>query len=255
MPVFDSGWLFDHFVGLGAAGGGSHEGWTLAAALAARTHRLRLGHLVLGNTYRHPALLAKMAASLDHVSGGRFVLGLGAGWHEHEHEMYGWPLPPPGERIAMLESAVTILRALWAAPSGVTLDAPPYALRDAACEPPPLTAGGPPIWLGTQKPRGLRVAAALADGWNHTGAPETFAAKLDTLLGHCRTVGRDPAQLEISAQAFLRDGDHAALLETASDYVRAGAGHVVLVMPAGDGPDGLRLLARRVAEPLRDMFG
>ena len=254
LPVFDSAWIFDHFVALGDDGGGSHEAFALMGALAAVTQRLQIGHLVLGNTYRHPALVAKSGATLDHVSNGRFVLGLGAGWHEAEHEMYGMVLPPIAERITMLDSAVLIIKALWETPGGVSLDAPPYKLRDAVCDPAPLTNGGPPIWLGGQGSRGLRIAAERADGWNQTGDPSTFVEKRDILLRHCEAVGRDPAEIEISAQAFLRDGDHAALLETATKLGRAGAQHLILLMPASDGPDGLQMLAERVAIPLRERF-
>jgi alkanesulfonate monooxygenase SsuD/methylene tetrahydromethanopterin reductase-like flavin-dependent oxidoreductase (luciferase family) len=255
MPVFDSAWIFDHFVALGADGGGSHEAFVTLAALAARTNRLQLGHLVLGNTYRHPALVANSGVTMDHVSNGRFVLGLGAGWHEEEHAMYGMTLPPIGERITMLESATRVIQALWSSPNGVSLDAPPYELVNAVCDPPPLTPGGPPIWLGTQgMRRGLRIVAELADGWNHTGDPASFVEKRDALLHHCETVGRNPAEIEISAQAFLREG-HARLLEVASQFAQDGAQHVVLVMPAADGADGLAKLAREVAEPLRERFG
>jgi alkanesulfonate monooxygenase SsuD/methylene tetrahydromethanopterin reductase-like flavin-dependent oxidoreductase (luciferase family) len=253
LEVFDSGWIFDHFVALGAGGGGSHEGMVLAGALAVLTRRIQFGHLVLGNTYRHPALVANMGATLDHLAPGRFVLGLGAGWHEEEHEMYGMRLPPIGERITMLDGAVRVIKALWQQPDGVSLDAPPYALKDAVCDPAPLTKGGPPIWLGTQgKRRGLRIVAELADGWNHTGEPETFTGKRDALLRHCQDVGRDPAEIEVSAQGFLRDDDYDGLLDIASGFARQGADHVVLIMPASEGPDGLRRLAQRVAEPLRE---
>ena len=255
LPVFDSGWIFDHFVALGEGGGGSHEAFVTLAALSARTRRLQIGHLVLGNTYRHPALTAKSGATMDHVSGGRFVLGLGAGWHEEEHEMYGMDLPPIGERISMLESATRLIKDLWRSPTGVTLEAPPYALRDAVCDPPPLTVGGPPIWLGTQGlRRGLRIVAELADGWNQTGDPGSFPEKRDALLHHCEAVGRDPGEIEISAQAFVRDG-YAATLEVAATYLRQGAQHVMLVMPADQGPEGLKRLAVEVAEPLREQFG
>lgn len=254
LPAFDSAWIFDHFVALGQ-GGGSHEAFVTLGALAAVTHRLQIGHLVLGNTYRHPALVAKSGATLDEVSGGRFVLGLGAGWHEAEHAMYGMRLPPIGERITMLESSVRVIKALWTSPQGVSLDAPPYRLQDAVCDPPPYTRGGPPIWLGTQgMRRGLRIVAELADGWNHTGDPASFMEKRDALLRHCEAVGRDPSEIEISAQAFGRDG-LPAMLELASGYVRQGVDHVVLILPAADGPDGLRRLAHEVAEPLRERFG
>jgi alkanesulfonate monooxygenase SsuD/methylene tetrahydromethanopterin reductase-like flavin-dependent oxidoreductase (luciferase family) len=255
LPIFDSGWIFDHFVALGEAGGGSHEAFVTLGALAARTRRLQLGHLVLGNTYRHPALTAKSGSTMDHVSGGRFVLGLGAGWHEQEHAMYGMSLPPIGERITMLESATRLIKELWRSPAGATLDAPPYQLRDAVCDPEPLTPGGPPIWLGTQGlRRGLRIVAQYADGWNQTGDPESFTEKRDALLRHCQEVGRDPAQIEISAQAFARDGA-AQQLGVASEYARQGAQHVILVMEAGLGPDGLTRLVSEVAEPLRERFG
>ena len=253
-PALDSGWLFDHFVSL-ADGGPCHEGWTVASALAARTRRLQLGHLVMSNTYRHPALLAKMAATLDHVAGGRFVLGLGAGWHEAEHAMYGIPLPPIGERITMLDGAVRVLRAMFDTPDGASLDAPPYHLTNAVCDPPPRTPGGPPIWLGTQGlKRGLRIVAELADGWNHTGAFEAFGGKRDALLAHCEAVGRDPARIEISAQVRTGDG-YAAALADALRYVDAGVQHVVVMMSAADGPDGLRRLVHEVVEPLREQRG
>jgi alkanesulfonate monooxygenase SsuD/methylene tetrahydromethanopterin reductase-like flavin-dependent oxidoreductase (luciferase family) len=254
MPVFDSGWIFDHFVALGE-GGGSHEAFVTLAALAARTKRLQLGHLVLGNTYRHPALTAKSGATMDHISEGRFVLGLGAGWHEEEHAMYGMTLPPIGERITMLESATRLIKTLWESPSGVTLDAPPYSFHDAVCNPPPFTPGGPAIWLGSQGlVRGLRITAELADGWNQTGDPRSFPEKRDALLRHCEAVGRDPAEIEISAQAFVRDR-YDATLEVAAYYLREGAHHVILVMRADQGPEGLKRLAHEVAEPLREQFG
>jgi hypothetical protein len=129
-------------------------------------------------------------------------------------------------------------------------------LKDAVCDPPPVTPGGPPIWLGSQGlRRGLRITAELADGWNHTGDPGTFVEKRDALLRHCETVGRNPDEIEISAQAFLRDGDYDALVEIASGYAREGAHHLVLLMPAEDGPDGLQRLADRAAIPLRERFG
>ena len=254
LQVFDSAWIFDHFVALGPDGGGSHEAFALLGALAALTRRVQIGHLVLGNTYRHPALVANSGATLDHVSGGRFVLGLGAGWHEAEHEMYGMVLPPIGERITMLDSAVRVIKGLWESPQGVTLDAPPYRLVDAVCDPPPLTPGGPPIWLGTQGSRGLRIVAERADGWNQTGEPSTFIEKRDILLRHCEAVGRDPREIEISAQAFLRGEDYPSMFETAATFAEAGADHLILIMPAAEGPDGLQRLADRVATPLRERF-
>lgn len=254
LEVFDSGWLFDHFVSL-ADGGDCFEAVAIAGALAARTKRLQFGHLVFGNTYRHPALLAKVAVTLDHLAPGRFVLGLGAGWHEQEHTMYGMRLPPIGERISMLRSSVRVLKALFTSPEGATLDAPPFSLADAVMRPAPATPGGPPIWLGTQgMQRGLRIVAEYADGWNQTYEPESFEAKRDALLRHCEDVGRDPAEIEISAQVRLGKG-HRAALDAATYLVERGVQHVILLMPAQDGPAGLQRLADEVAVPLRERFG
>jgi alkanesulfonate monooxygenase SsuD/methylene tetrahydromethanopterin reductase-like flavin-dependent oxidoreductase (luciferase family) len=254
LEVFDSGWIFDHFVSL-SDGGDCFEAVALAGALAARTKRLQFGHMVFGNTYRHPALLAKVAVTLDHLAPGRFVLGLGAGWHEGEHAMYGMRLPPIGERITMLRSSVRVLKALFASPEGATLDAPPFTLTDAVLRPAPVTPGGPPIWLGTQGvQRGLRIVAEFADGWNQTYEPESFEAKRDALLRHCEDVGRDPAEIEISAQVRLGKG-HAAALDAAIYLVERGVGHVILLMPAEDGPAGLQRLADEIAVPLRERFG
>ena len=254
LTVFDSGWLFDHFVSL-ADGGDCFEAVATAGALAARTRRLQFGHMVFGNTYRHPALLANVAVTLDHLAPGRFVLGLGAGWHEEEHAMYGIRLPPIGERITMLRSSVRVLKALFTSPEGATLDAPPFSLTDAVMRPAPATPGGPPIWLGTQgMRRGLRIVAEYADGWNQTYEPESFPAKRDALLRHCEDVGRDPAEIEISAQVRLGQG-HAAALEAATYLVERGVQHVILLMPAEHGPAGLQRLADEVAVPLRERFG
>ena len=258
LTVFDSGWIFDHFVSLTRDDGGSHDAWTTIAALAARTHRLQLGHLVLGNTYRHPALTAKMGATLDHISAGRFVLGLGASWHEGEHAMYGWRLPPIGERISMLDAAVQIVRGMWRSPRSFSFEGAGYRLTDARCEPGPLTPGGPPMWLGTQgKQRGLRIVAEHAEGWNSTRGLEEFREKYDALLRHCEAVGRDRAQIEVSAQLFV-DDDRAArrrALTDAAAFVEAGVDHMVFVMTAGFRPESARRLAHEVAEPLRERFG
>jgi alkanesulfonate monooxygenase SsuD/methylene tetrahydromethanopterin reductase-like flavin-dependent oxidoreductase (luciferase family) len=142
------------------------------------------------------------------------------------------------------------------APEGATIDAPPYRLADARLDPPPRTPGGPPIWLGTQgMQRGLKIVAQFADGWNHTNAFETFGPKRDALLRHCDAVGRDPAEIEISAQVRLGDGGHAAALADAIRYADAGVQHVIVIFPAPDGPDGLRRVVHEVVEPLRERAG
>lgn len=261
MPEFDSGWLFDHFVGIGpneqATEDGSHEGWSAAAALGALTTRIQFGHLVLGNTHRHPALLARMAATIDHIAGPhRFVVGLGAGWQEHEHTMFGWELPPLGERLTRLDAAVRILKGMWSAPDGFSMEAGPYRLQDATCRPGPITPGGPPIWLGTQGlRRGLRIVAERADGWNANGDFDSFLVKRDALLRHCEEAGRDPAEVLVSAQLICGERTAAEVVEAARGFLDAGVDHMIFAIRASDGPDGLRALAQEVIAPLRERYG
>jgi alkanesulfonate monooxygenase SsuD/methylene tetrahydromethanopterin reductase-like flavin-dependent oxidoreductase (luciferase family) len=260
LPEFDSAWLFDHFSAVrnrAVSTEGAHEAWTVAAALAARTHRLRFGHLVIGNTHRHPALVARMATTVDHVAGpGRFVLGLGTGWLEADHVQFGWPLPSPAERTSMLDSAVRVIKAMWAEPQGATLVAGPYELREALTQPPPLSTSGPPIWLGTMGiRRGLRIVAEHADGWNANGTVAEFLERRDALLRHCEAVDRDPEEIEISAQLICIDRSPSEVLAAADQLIASGARHLIFVILASDGPEGLRRLARDVVAPLRDRHG
>ena len=263
LDVFDSGWMNDHLTDPSQQRHGSAlESFALMAALAHHVPGKWLGHLVLSNTFRHPAVLAKQATVMDHVTRGRFILGLGAGWHEGEHEAFGVDLPPMRERFDRFESAVRVIKALGSdearQPPGVSLEVPFYPLDQAANEPPPLTPGGPPVWLGGQKRRGLEIAARYADGWNYPatveGDVDEFTRRRDRLLRNCDAVGRDPSELTVSVQ--IRAGESAAdrrdALESGVAYARAGCDHLVLVMPARLGPDGLRLVAQEVAEPLRD---
>lgn len=207
LEVFDSGWLFDHFVAIDRPRGGNHEAWTIASALAALTNRLTFGHLVLGNSYRYPPLLAKMGTTLDHVSAGRFILGIGAGHRPDEHEMFGYGLAPIAERMDRLESAIRLIRAAWAAPDGCSIEAPPFRLVDARLDPRPYTSGGPPIWIGTRGPkRGLALVARYADGWNFFGEVEAYLQLRDVLARHCDAAGRSMGEIEVSTQVFLRNG-------------------------------------------------
>lgn len=263
--VFDSGWLNDHFGDpVLDRGGPSFEALTTLAALAHHVPRKTVGHTVLAATFRHPALLARAALTLDHLTGGRFVLGLGAGWHAWEHDAFGIELPPLGERFDRLESQVRVLRTLFSDAArvqpGVSLDAPPYRLNGATTEPPPVRPGGPPIWLGGQGPRGLRMAARLADGWNYAsnlaGTLEGFIERRDILLRACEEVGRDPGELVVSVQIII-PADGAPRREAtaaAIAYGRAGASEILLTTLAQGGADGIRRLATEVAAPIRDAF-
>jgi alkanesulfonate monooxygenase SsuD/methylene tetrahydromethanopterin reductase-like flavin-dependent oxidoreductase (luciferase family) len=265
LGVFDSAWMNDHLVFQDRdRGGPSYESLTMMTALAHRVPGLWLGHAVLSNTFRHPVVLAKAATVLDHVTGGRFIVGLGAGWHAGEHEPFGIDLPPIGERIDRLRSAVTVLKALFSPAAGklpgVDLDDRFYPLHGATNEPPPIAPGGPPIWLGGQKPRGLRMAGELADGWILPAAGEgveVFNERCDAIRRALDAAGRDPAVFSFGTQVATGESaaDRRAALALARGFLGAGATEVVLGLPARLGPEGLRRVAREVAEPLREAIG
>jgi alkanesulfonate monooxygenase SsuD/methylene tetrahydromethanopterin reductase-like flavin-dependent oxidoreductase (luciferase family) len=261
IPVFSAGWMSDHLSNANRERNGpAFESTTTAAALATRVPGKWVGIAVLSNTFRHPAVLAKSATVLDHVTGGRFVLGLGAGWHEGEHDALGIPLPPPPERFNRFESALQVLSALFSdearQPPGVTVDDPFFPLRSATNEPPPVRPGGPPIWLGVQKRRGIALAARYASGWpmpgNRPGDIAYFSTKRDEILRALQAEGRDPAGFVFAAQVSCGSttASRRSALETARRFVRAGANHVILGVAANDAPDGLAAVAREVAEPL-----
>ena len=218
--------------------------------MAALVHRVPgkwVGHAVLSNTFRHPAVLAKAATVMDHATGGRFIVGLGAGWHEGEHLPFGIPMPPMPERFDRFESAVHVLRALWsdaaAAPPGVTRPDPFYPLAEATNEPPPLTPGGPPLWLGGQKRRGIALAAAVADGWalpavvalgSAVGPRRTSARSATRSSPRSRRSAATRSTFEISAQipTGTTAEDRRWALGQAREAVERGATHVILGMPA-----------------------
>jgi alkanesulfonate monooxygenase SsuD/methylene tetrahydromethanopterin reductase-like flavin-dependent oxidoreductase (luciferase family) len=216
--VFESVWMNDHLTDISFdRHGPSLEALTAAAALLRHVPGRWIGHAVLSNTFRHPAVLAKAATVLDHATGGRFIVGLGAGWHEGEHVSLGIPLPPMRERFDRFESAVHVLRALWSpeatAPPGVTRPDPFYPLVEATNEPPP-TASGPRLWLGAGKRRGIALTAALADGWVMPAVDilsgratdlDDFSLGRDAIVQQLETIGRDPAAFDFGAQVPTGD--------------------------------------------------
>ena len=268
--VFDSVWMNDHLTDVSQERhGASLEALTTMAALVHRVPGKWVGHAVLSATFRHPAVLAKAATVMDHATGGRFIVGLGAGWHEGEHLPFGIPMPPMPERFDRFESAVHVLRALWSAsataPPGVTRPDPFYPLSEATNEPPPLTPGGPPLWLGGQKRRGIALAAAVADGWAlpsvvALGSPSDlayFSEKRDAILAALEATGRDPATFDLSAQVptGTSAADRRWALGQALEAVELGATHVVLAMTPRLGPAGVDAIAREVAQPFREAIG
>jgi alkanesulfonate monooxygenase SsuD/methylene tetrahydromethanopterin reductase-like flavin-dependent oxidoreductase (luciferase family) len=268
--VFDSVWMNDHLTDISQpTHGPSFESLTAMAALIHRVPGKVVGHAVLSATFRHPAVLAKAATVLDHATQGRFVLGLGAGWHEGEHLPFGIPMPPMPERFDRFESAVHVLKALWseaaATPPGVTRPDAFYPLAGATNEPPPRTPGGPKLWLGGQKRRGLALAAAVADGWPlpaiiNPGQPSDlsyFAGRRDAILAALDERGRDPSTFEIVSQVGTGDTgeDRAWALGQARAAVELGATQVILGMPARLGASGVDDVVRDIARPLRETLG
>jgi F420-dependent oxidoreductase-like protein len=198
----DSAWTFDHFIppmGGQDPHGPCLEGWTALAALAQATERLRLGCLVTGVTYRHPSVLAKMAATVDHISGGRLEFGLGAAWHEGEHRCYGIPFPSIRERQDRLEEATELIRLLFETEGPVSYQGRYYQLEDAPFNPRPLQRPRPPFLIGGGgEKRTLRTLARFGDIMNVIGTPATLRRKSEVLEGHCKEVGRDPSEIERS---------------------------------------------------------
>ena len=201
---WDGVWVADHFMGnppMSPVETPMLEAGSLVAALAAAVERVRIGTLVYGNTYRHPAVVAKMAATVDHVSGGRFVLGLGAGWQVNEHEQYGITLPPVGERVGRFGEAVEIIRGLLRQPT-TTFAGRHYTVTDAVCEPKPVQAELP-ILVGGSGDRMLGIVARGADEWNTWGLPDHIAERSAMLTRRCEAVGRDPDSVARTAQALV----------------------------------------------------
>lgn len=223
---------YDHFYGLTDNSVPTLEAWTSLAAMATVVQRARVSCMVTGVTYRNPAVLAKMAVTVDHISGGRLDFGLGAGWHEAEHRGYGIEFPSAGTRVAMLDEALMIIRRLWTEES-VTVEGRFYTLRDALCQPKPLQRPHPPIVIGGEKPKMLRVVARHADEWNmpsrgDVGEWERVSANLDDA---CAEIGRDPSEIRRSVQLFIQpavDGHVDEQLSKLPALQAVGCQHVVL---------------------------
>ena len=244
---------------------------TALAALAPLVPGHQVGHLVLANPYRHPTLVAKSAATIDHISGGHFVLGLGAGWHVPETTAYGIALDPIGQRLRDLRAAIRVIRELlkpqagiWpddgsdsSTTGGVSIDAPPFRLTHARNDPLPAQGERMPIWLGVQGEQvGLRMVAELADGWNYNGidAGDEFVHKRDVLRGHADAVGRDMADIEISAQMRVEMDDIADARARAEGFAAAGVQHLVLYLDGRQGPGVVDVVVREIVAPLRDTY-
>jgi probable F420-dependent oxidoreductase len=198
-------WLADHYMpntgDATPARGDTYECWALLPALAAVTERIRIGTLVSPTSIHHPALLAKRAATIDRLSGGRMVLGLGAGWQVNEHRAYGIELEPPGKRVSRFEEAIQIVRSMLSQ-EFTTFHGAYYDITDAPADPKPVQSPLP-LLVGTRSPRMRRITARYADEWNTWGTPEQAAAHRAALTETCHQVGRDPATMRTSINAFI----------------------------------------------------
>ncbi len=214
-------WFADHYMpdsgGETIEPGDVHECWAMLPAIAAVTERVRLGSLVAPTSVHHPAVLANRAATIDHISNGRLVLGIGAGWQINEHHAYGIPLEPAAQRVDRFEEAIQIVRSLLTE-ERTSFDGECYVITDATSDPKPIQSPLP-ILVGSARPRMLRITATHADEWNTWGAPELASAGLAKLLTACDRVGRDPATLRKSVQALVIVTDSADAIEK----IRGGA--------------------------------
>jgi alkanesulfonate monooxygenase SsuD/methylene tetrahydromethanopterin reductase-like flavin-dependent oxidoreductase (luciferase family) len=273
VPEIEHAWLWDHMLPLsGPKDGPIYESWTLLAALAAQTERLRFGLLVTNNQIRQPAVLGKIASTLDVISGGRLILGIGAGGTlpagtpmsvDHhpglaEYLAYGLPVTTPAEGLAKLAETIVIVRRMFTE-DVFDFDGRYYTLAGTRNEPKPVQPGGPPILIGGSGSRMLRLVAEHADIWNVPGpphaSPEFLAERSHALDAHCEAIGRDPAGVIRSTQVIFTGDDPAAARAVVAQVIAAGFSHVVMAArpPA---PDNIaRWLADEIITPTRDLHG
>ncbi|MFQ5837244.1 MAG: LLM class F420-dependent oxidoreductase [Thermoplasmata archaeon] len=281
---FTSGWFYDHFHPVPTPGTFPvFECWTMTTAIAAVTSKLRIGQMVTCNSYRNPALLAKMAACVDVLSRGRLEFGLGAGWYEHEYDGYGYEYPSAADRIRMMDEAIQVMRMLWEE-ERVDFHGRFYQLKGAYCSPKPVQKPRPPVTIGGGGEKlTLRSTAKWADRSNFFGEPEEFARKSRILDEHCRTVGRNPDEIERSynevvviaedsSKAMGRAEEHAKRLgqdletyrarnligdpeevaQFLNRYLDVGVTYFVVYFPGAHEIDPLELFAREVIPRVRE---
>jgi len=247
---YDTAWVFDHFLPIFSdPTGPCMEAWTALAALAMSTHNVRVGAMVTGNTYRHPAVVAKMATTVDIISGGRLILGIGAGWFELEHQQYGIPFHTIGGRLQRLDESLEMIKLLWTQDRS-TFSGRHYKLENASFNPKPLQKPHPPILVGaTGENIALGIVAKHAQMWNSFGTPEVFRNKIVRLTDHCERIGRDPATIEKSVlltRVFpLNDARRQV-----DEYVAAGVTHLIFSVYAAD-RDSVRRFAKEIMPAYR----
>ncbi|HUG15400.1 MAG TPA: LLM class flavin-dependent oxidoreductase [Thermomicrobiales bacterium] len=255
---WDSVWAFDHFFSLSDSEmGETLDGWTLLAGFAQMTTRVQLGLMVTGMTHRLPAVLFKQAVTVDHISGGRLVLAVGASWNEREHEAYGIEFPSARERVDRFAEAMEMNR-LLETQERTTFEGQHYRLVDAPFEPKPVF-GHIPILIGSTGKRMLRYVAAYADQWDgRADTPDEYRANGEQLIGRCQEIGRDPADIRWVRHAGK---DQLALVASedvfrkhVEDYVRVGVRSFIFSIPTGSPSRALRNIAEQVIPELREQF-
>lgn len=259
VPEIEHAWLFDHLLPIGGDPDGPIlEGWTLLSALAARTRRMRLGVMVTSNRIRPPALLAKIATTVDHVSGGRLDLGIGAGsrpsvpWARREYEAHGLPYHDFGDSVAALDEACTVIERLWTADAPFDHHGEHVQLTGAWGNPKPVQRPRPPILIGGRASATLRVVARHADLWNIPGGDLADAVERSALLDrYCAEIGRDPAEITRSIFLPVAYDDPGATRDAAVAAVEAGFSHLVLGLPAPWPAGVARWVADEVVTPSR----
>jgi F420-dependent oxidoreductase-like protein len=251
---WDSAWAFDHMFSLGQTeDDDTLEGWTLLAAMAAKTSRVRIGLMVTGNTYRNPAILAKQAATVDHISNGRLILGMGAGWQEREHEAYGIDFPSARERVDRFGEAMEVIH-LLETEDRANFNGRYYRLVNAPFAPKPLQ-GHIPVLIGSAGKRMLRHVARYADLWDGGEDPESYAANARVLHGYCAEIGRDPSEIRMVFSAYskpLQSID--AFRDHVVAYARVGVRSFLFNTPFSALPPLFNDLAERVIPELRQQF-
>lgn len=256
VPSIEHAWLFDHFMPInGDTTEPCFEGWSLLSAFAAQTTRLRMGLMVTGNTYRHPAVLANIGATVDVISHGRLDFGIGAGWNETEHTAYGIELYKPGERIRRFGEACEVIKRMWTE-TAPTFEGKYYQIKDAYCEPKPIQKPYPPFVIGGSGEKlTLRIVAQYADIWNFVGGGvELFRQKCATLDEHCAAVGRDPGTIERSIQILANPDNMAAARDEIRTYIEAGATHIILNLRPPYLENVVHRMDEEIVQPLKAEF-
>jgi alkanesulfonate monooxygenase SsuD/methylene tetrahydromethanopterin reductase-like flavin-dependent oxidoreductase (luciferase family) len=246
---YESAWLCDHLIQPSRPAGPYFEAWSLLAGLAARTEKIRVGILVTCNTFRYPQVVAKMAVTVDHISNGRLEVGLGAGWYEPEHTMFGIPFPESKELVARFKEAVQVVD-LMTRQDTISFDGSYYKLRGALSRPGSLQKPRPPLVLGAFGPRMLKIVATFADTWNAFGTPTEMRQRNQMLDDYCREIGRDPDSLDRALYYWVPKADadpwasEDAFYSVLEPYIDAGVNQFILDQPRDDQLDMLEWAAR-----------